>query len=902
MRIYKPQRLGLIKRSLLWGGRTLLSLGLVTAFPFARPRELVQEGDMWEAITPILRDRPLDTGEPKARAEVVAFGNYHAPGTVPVLQHGARLAVGPIDKSLRLTGRREWRRAPDNRSFATPPEPFTAMPLDDWRLAFGGPQYPDNPTGIGFWREDTFTADGRYPLPCVEYPREVMGLPTDIVPPAGFGPRDITLPDRQRHAGTYDRYWAENHAPGLAADARLDLFQVAPPDQQIDGFFGGTETVIVENMHPELAVQSTQLPGVRPRLFIRHHQQHEWALEELALHAETLVLFPEVALGVLIHRTNLWVSAFDHPEIDLMLAGFEWQEQPLRPLDYYAADLARRLDPDDGFKLGLDHVALSPEGWQEPAHEKAAWMKVARPVDPALPPRLQALIDEAEAKLQASVPPEVLAGMRKAADDYDPPPLIKTLRAELDALKAAAPAAKNAGDLRPQIDRVFMLARDIGFSTRDEAHARGRALATKAGLDYDQLLAQAAANTPKTPQAVIAAADAEVERIAGAAPAEMRGRILAAKPGDHLGFIDQAVADISALHTRMRSRIGHMMPASALPPRTDGARRTAGLQAALNAGADLGRGDYAGLDLSGMDLGGRDLTEADFTDCRLEGTRFDAALLARACFAGAILDDASLAGADLTDANLGRTSLNRTRLAGAILERTQFSAANGQHTDFSGARVTEATIADAILTQAVFAGVEMTDVTFLETILDQATFDEAVLEKVVLMNCRADQARFVAAAMTRCTLVDTRMHDADFSHARIERLSTAGDIDLARSCFDRARMPAACLIGASLPNTTWVAANLSAAMFIRADLRQAHFASALVANASFMRADLFHADLTGADLAGASLIRADCTYASLAHTSLYGADLTDTILDHAALDGALIDLTRLAGPNFPAAG
>lgn len=901
MKIVKPQRLGLIKRPLLWGGRTLLSLGLISAFPFADPRRLLQEGEMWEAIAPILGDKPLDTGEPKARGEVVVFGSYHAPGGAPVLQHGARVNVGPIDKSVRVTGRREWRRGPDNTSFATSPEPFTTMPLDDWRLAFGGPQFPDNPTGIGFWREDIFSADGRYPLPPLEPVRSAMVSPTDVIEPVCFGPRDIMHPDRQQYAGTYDRYWAENHAPGLAADARLDLFQVASRDQQLEGFFAGTERLTVENMHPAQPVQTGQLPGVRPRLFIRHHRHHDWKLEELALQADTLVLFPEIALGVLIHRTNLWVSAFDHPEIDLLLAGFEWQEQASRPLDYYAADLARRLDPEDGFKLGLDHTSLSPEGWVEPPNEKAAWFKVAKPGNPTLPPKLQALIDDATARIEATVPPEILAGMKKAADEYEPSPEIKTLRAELDALKAAAPKASDARQLRPQIERVFTMARDIGFRARDEAHGRARALAAKAGLDYDALAAQAEANGPKTPQAVIAAADAEVERMAAAAPPGMRDQILANKPGDHLGPIDQAVADIAALQTRMRSQIGHMMPASALPPRTDGARRLAGLQAALAGNDTLAGGDYAGLDLSGLDFSGRDLAEADFTDCRLEGTRFDGARLARACLAGAILDDASLAGADLTEANLGRTRLNRARFAGAVLERTQLGASNGQRTDFTGARMTEMTVSDAVLTEAVFAETEMVDVTFMEAILDLAVWDGAVMEKLVLMNCRADQARFVAAAMSRCVLIDTRMHDADFSHARIERLSTAGDIDLARSCFDRARMPGACLIGASLPNTTWVAANLATALFIRADLRQAHFASALLANASFMRADLFHADLAGADLAGASLIRADCTYANLARTSLYGADLSDTILDHAVLDEAMIDLTKLSGPNFPAA-
>lgn len=901
MRIVKPLRLGLLKRSLLWGGRTLLSFGVVTAFPFGAPRALLQEGEMWEAITPILGDRPLDTGEPKARGEVVVFGSYHAPGGTPVLQHGARIRVGPIDKSIRLTGRREWRRSPDRQSFATSPAPFTSMPLDDWRLAFGGPQFPGNPCGIGFWREDTFTDDGRYPLPCLEYPGSVMNAPTDVIPPACFGPRDVTIPDRQQFAGTYDRHWAENHAPGLAADATLDLFQVAPPDQQIAGFFAGTESVLVENMHPATALQTAQLPGVRPRLFARRRDDGGQRLDELALQADTLVLFPEISLAVLIHRIDLWVTAFDHPEIDLVVAGFEWQEQPVRPIGHYAADLARRLDPDDGFKLGLDHGSLCPDGWQEPSHEKASWFKVARPADPTLPPRLQAMIDAATARLEAAVPPEVLAGMTAAAAAYEPPGLIKSLQAELDAFKAAAKTARDPRSLKPQMDRIETLTRQVVDQAAGELQGRARAMAAKAGLDYDVLAARAAADTPSTPRAMIARADAEIERVAAAAPPAMRERILASKPGAHLEFVDQAMADIASLQARMRAQIGHLMPAVTAGEPGDAARRLAALTSALQSGGPLDTRDFAGLDLSGLDFRHRDLSEADLAGCRLAGARFDGAILVRSNLAGAVLDGASFANANLTETNLGRTSLNRTRFAGALIERSQFGAARGECTDFTGARLVRIAAMDGVtLPSANFDGAEMTDVTFMASTLDDAAFGRARLEKVSLIGCRADRARFEAATLTRCTLVNCRLHDADFGHAVFDRLSTAGTCDFTGSRFDRARMPAACLIGASLPNTSWVATNLSSALFNQCDLRAARFRSALLANGSFMRADLRHADLRGADLAGASLIRADLSLADLACASLYGADLTGTVLDEAQLDDALLDLTRLAGPNFPA--
>src|SRR5690606_31475719 len=143
---------------------------------------------------------------------------------------------------------------------------------------------------------------------------------------------------------TYDRHWADNHAPALAEDATLELFQVAAHDQQFPGFIGGRESFVIEHMHPEIERQAGHLPGVRTRAFVRQTGTPD--LREVPLSTDSCVLFPGTDIGLLIHRGSLWVSAFDHPEIDLMLAAFEWQEDPARPLSYYQDDLTRRLEPE----------------------------------------------------------------------------------------------------------------------------------------------------------------------------------------------------------------------------------------------------------------------------------------------------------------------------------------------------------------------------------------------------------------------------------------------------------------------------------------------------------------------------------------------------------------------------
>lgn len=898
MRLVKPLRLGLIKRSILWGGRTLLSFGIVTAFPLAAPRRIMKEGEMWEAIMPVLGDQVLDSGEPKRNGEVVVFGHYFAPDEKPVLQHGVRVALGPIDKSIRVTGRREWATDQQGRVVATAPEPLTNLPID-WKYAFGGPAFPENPGGLGYWPEDTRTADAHYPLPMLEYPADILNSPDDIIAPASLGPRDIMLPTRQRFAGTYDRFWADNHAPGLAQDATLDLFQVAAPDQQFQGFIDGRERFTIENMHPAQPIQTGQLPGVRARAFVRRTDAPE-KLEELALATDSAILFPGIGLGLLIHRGSLWVSAFDHPEIDLFMAGFEWQEHAPRPQSYYEQDLIRRLDPVEGLPLGLDYVSLCPEGWVEPPSEKATWFKVLQPRSFTMPPSLQAKIDEGKALLEKMIPQDKFAAYAKAHVPADEGSTVKALRAELAALEASKEAAlKNPALIKPRMERIEALTKQVVNERVGATEDRIRAAMAKKGMDYDAIKAEAATRPAPTPLQVMAQADAFMDRAAATAPPAAREKILASKVGQHAGLVAQAMSDLAALTAKGRAAIGHAMPAPPAVPPAEAARRTAGARSLLDAGGATTRGDFAALDLSRFNFANRDLTEADFAACTLVGADFSGSDLTRANFAGADLTDARFTGAKLVETNLGKTRLDRTDFGGASIVKATLSDAEGIDTVFAGAGIEAVSSMKSRLVNPSFMGAKLKEVNFLDAELDGANFDQANLEKTVLLNCRADRATFRGAVMTRPTFVKSLLREADFSRASIERLSTAGGVDFSNSRFDHARMPAANLVGTKLTATSWTATNIAGALFNNTDLRQASFNCALLRGALLMRANLVEARFDGSDCADASFIRADMRWASLRQTSLYGADLTDARLDDAVIDGGMIDNTLLAGRNFP---
>ncbi len=898
MRLVKPLRLGLLKRSILWGGRTLLSFGLITAFPLAAPRRIMKEGDMWEAITPALGDQVLDSGEPKRRGEVVVHGHYFAPGGKPVLQHGVRVAVGPVDKSIRVTGPREWATDAHGQVVATAPQPIDSVPID-WKYAFGGPAFPENPGGRGYWPEDTRAADARYPLPLLEYPGDLMARPDDIVAPAGLGPRDIMLPSRQRFAGTYDRYWADNHAPGLARDATPDLFQVASADQQFPAFIGGGEHFTVENMHPELAMQSGQLPGVRARAFVRRTDTQQ--LQELSLATDTCVLFPALALGLLIHRGCIWVSAFDHPELDLFLGAFEWQEHAPRPPAYYQEDLIRRRDPEQAARLALDYLSLSPEGWVEPPADKAAWFKVMKPRSFTIPPSLQARMDEAQAELAMLVPADKMAALahKPVPGPEDEGPTAAALRAEVAAFDTAA-GLKNPASVKPQLERIKALARQAADERVGEAEDKVRQFMARRGADYDAIKQAAAAKPRPTPLQMMAQTDAFIDEAAATAPPEVKEKLLAAKLGPHAGLAAQAMSDLATLAATSKAAIGHVMPAPPPVPPAEAARRTAAAQALLaQDGASLTRGEFAGLDLSGVSFANRDLTEADFAGCILAGADFSGSDLTHANFAGADLEDARFTGAKLLETNLGKTRLDRTDFCKARLIKVTLSEAIGTDTVFDGAELLNVAALKPRLASPSFIGATLKEVNFLDAEMDDAKFDGAKLEKLALLNTRADRACFQGAVMTRPTVIKSQLRGADFSGAAIDRLSTVGGVDFSLSRFDRARLPAASFIAATLAGTQWTSANAAGALFNNADLQQAVFTACLLRGALFMRAVMTEMRMDGSDCADASFIRADMRRASLRNVSLYGADLTDALLDDAVIDGGMIDNTILAGRNFP---
>jgi hypothetical protein len=134
VKIIKPVRLSALTRVIAIAGRPRFHVSVIFGFPLAAPRALLEEPELWSAVTAALgQSGVLDEGLCKPRAEVLVCGAFHAPGGVPLASSYVRFTLGSVDKRLAVVGDRQWRG-----SRATEPRPIATV-LVDWAHAFGGP-------------------------------------------------------------------------------------------------------------------------------------------------------------------------------------------------------------------------------------------------------------------------------------------------------------------------------------------------------------------------------------------------------------------------------------------------------------------------------------------------------------------------------------------------------------------------------------------------------------------------------------------------------------------------------------------------------------------------------------------------------------------------------------------
>lgn len=870
MKIVKPMSLSVLHRPYPFLGRAYMAVAALGFFRLGAPAaRLLPDAAQWPlALAALPAGMALDDVMPKPRGEALVLGRACAPGGKQVTSMCVRLAIGTIDKRLRVTGERGWRHGLLRLRQVADPAPFSTMPLT-WERAHGGPGHAANPLGCG--HAARFGGARAGCMPNVEYCDEAKAARGRA---AGFAPLPSDHAPRKGKLGTYDARWLAQEAPGFASDIDWSAFNLAPEDQWLSGYFHGDEPYRLEGLHPERPSIEGRLPGVRARAFI---QEGGAAPREVPLALDTVWFLPDHDLGVLAFHGRVGIADIDGLGVTAVMAGYERLAEP-RPLAHYHEVLRLRSDPLQAAEHVFNEGQLAPAPDPADAARDAAADAAEHAARLAQQQqRLDELAREhwrlqgtpgtqgamAPAAPHAAEAPFAAPGARAlASGDFDLAPMMRAARRAAEQARTQAAAAL-AGLARPEA------APPAPEAERDAALERAQVPA------YDLLPALETGRDP-----VAAERLAQLDRLAGEGQLDADAHA-------------KARAALAAAPAQQRA-VRRATPAAAPGPRLGpSAAATLGQQALRwhDSGIGLAGRDLAGADLRGARLAGADLRETMLEGADLSGADLTGADLRGAVLAGALLRGASLARARLDEANLSGCDADGACLRGASLCAANASDARLCRADLSGAVLDRLLAPRMMLVEAVLDGVRADAATLVQADARGSRWHGARCDKLVALRAQLAGADFSGVRFTACAVNEADLRASRWDRAVLDGLQAAGATCFAGASLRGVRAGKCGLHGADLAG-----ADLQAGHWLRCDFSHARLDRALLDRARFP-----HSVFMGASLAGASAVDADFYQAVCRQADLRGARLAGAAFVQAELTGALTGAATGAQAGSPAA-
>ncbi|MBU2549709.1 MAG: DUF2169 domain-containing protein [Proteobacteria bacterium] len=353
MQVIKEPDQGLLLNFFSAERRNRLAVAHLSFFDLSDPDRILSEQDLWPLVQAELGGTVFDMGLPKPLGEVLVRGKCFAPQGRPVRALKTGLKIGPISKEVYVFGFRQWAEGGIGGPRISEPLPFSTMDLG-YENAFGGRDFPLNPAGMGLARVQLPTGETGHPLPHLEDPDRLIAPPDDRPDPAGFGPLDVSWPQRAEKLGTYDQAWRREDWPFFPRDVDWRFANAAPADQWLSesynhGFFQGDEAITMRHLHPEHQEYHSRLPVLRPRCFVEQvadleHPEGKTLFKEVSLRLETVWLFPHLERGVLIHRGAADVADDEGLDVAHLLLVKEDPSEYPRDIEHYQRLLQERME------------------------------------------------------------------------------------------------------------------------------------------------------------------------------------------------------------------------------------------------------------------------------------------------------------------------------------------------------------------------------------------------------------------------------------------------------------------------------------------------------------------------------------------------------------------------------
>ncbi|GAB3033548.1 DUF2169 domain-containing protein [Oleiagrimonas citrea] len=859
MKIVKPMTLGLMHRPYRWRGRDRLLTATLQFFQLGgRAESLLRDNLQWrKLIDQLPMGRPLDELMPKQRGEVLLTGQAHAAHGLATTEMTVRLTLGEIDKSVRVIGDREWMYGMLPLLQITPPAPFTSMPLR-WENAFGGDRHPGNPKGRGYLPKRLAALVGRNhgSMPNLERVGEPVRNHRRVYEPAGFGPLDVSWMPRRQWIGTYDKQWHAKGFPGLADDTDPEFFNAAPLDQRIEGLFQGGESYRLEGMHPQHPVIEGCLPDMRPRVFLHRKGAAADVVEEVPLRFDTVWFFPEVELGVAIHRGEAMTQDSMALDIDALMCAYEHQSDAPRPVQHYGETLAVRMNRDTLARHVFNESQLTPDldaaTQARHAHEEEQERAKKRRARETREADMRA-----EFEAHGGLPPA------EAPQEEEDPVSIQT--------PSAAALKRGDFDLGPLLDS----AQQAAEQARQKAQARREEALAKFG---------------ELPEAAPPTAMNEAEALDLAQHGDVALGMLS-----EIGDTQPSPPPIAQLEDLQRkARLAAPTPTAPVRPLTSAAATAIGQWIVQRVregeslrGCDLAGANLRGAILSGADLSGALLESSDLSGARLEGANFSEVALTGAC-----LDAADCTSAMFDGANLARTRARRTVFRSASFKGTQSAESDWQDADLSGAHMDQWTASNINLVRADLRGTRLSDCVLLHARGQGSHWEHSHWERTVALGSDFNASDWSEAALERSVLMECLLTDSRWSGARLIRVQAGGGADWSRADLQRV----------DADRSSWRDATLLDVDLTDGEFRQCDFSGANLAGSTLQRSLFYRSLFMGSDLGSARAEAADfyqamCRRADFRDADLHGAnfmqaDCTEAHFDHACLDEVRLEPGR----------
>jgi len=248
----------------------------------------------------LLRD--VETVVDHPGTDVTVLATARAPNEKPVSALDVGVRVAAVAKTIRVFGRRFWRKNGVGLRISAP-EPFIAQPIN-YETAYGGidvrsgQKESRNPIGVGFASSADDLNDK--PLPNAEEPRQLINEWTDRPTPAGFGPIPPMWSPRLEYAGTFDSHWRELKMPLLPDDYDSRHARAAHPDLVSEAHLRGGEEVVLSNLTPV-----STLRFLLPRVYLVVTTYTVAGSLRQRIQLDRVIIEPDIQKLVLVWRSSL---------------------------------------------------------------------------------------------------------------------------------------------------------------------------------------------------------------------------------------------------------------------------------------------------------------------------------------------------------------------------------------------------------------------------------------------------------------------------------------------------------------------------------------------------------------------------------------------------------------------